>query len=90
LCDSESCSADKNASFSSETSICSDDELECVWYKIGLKVSGELYLGITGLNVVSDNPEEVAEVVSALIGDELIQLFIDHANLCHTTFYLSV
>jgi hypothetical protein len=40
LCDSESYSADKNASFSSESSICSDDELECVWHKIDIKVSG--------------------------------------------------
>jgi hypothetical protein len=29
-------------------------------------------------------------VVSAIIGDELIQLFTDHSNLCHTTFYWPV
>jgi hypothetical protein len=87
LCDSESCSADKNASFSSETIICSDDELECVWHKIVIKVSGELFHGITGLNVITDNPDGVTEVISAVIGDELIQLFIDHSDLCHTTFY---
>jgi hypothetical protein len=43
----------QKATFLSETSICSDDELECVWNKIGVKVSGELFLGMTGLNVVS-------------------------------------
>jgi hypothetical protein len=62
----------------------------CVWHKICIKVSGELFCRITGLNIVTDNPDGVTEVVSAVIGDELIQLFTDHTNLCDTTFYLPV
>jgi hypothetical protein len=40
-----------------------------------MKVSEKLFLGTTGLNVVIGNPDIVTEMVSALIGSELVQLF---------------
>jgi hypothetical protein len=46
-----------------------------VWCKTDFKVSDETFLGTTGLNVVFDNPDSVTEVVTAVIGDELQQLF---------------
>ena len=56
---------------SSEPENC-DDKTSDVWCKTDKNPSNDPFLGITGLNIVIDNPESVAEVVSSIIGDELI------------------
>jgi predicted transglutaminase-like protease len=62
-----------------ETSSHSDDELKCLWLETDMKVSVELFVGITGLNIVIDNINSFTEEVLAAIGDELIQLFTDQS-----------
>jgi hypothetical protein len=52
--------------------------------KLIKKPSNESFLGTTGLNRVTDNPESVAEVVSSIIGDDLIQLLTEQSNLYHS------
>jgi hypothetical protein len=47
-----------------------------MWCKTDKKPSDQYFLGSTGLNIIIDNPETAAKVVSAIIGDDLIQLFI--------------
>ena len=49
--------------------------------KLIKKTSNDPFLGTTGLNIVLDNPESVAEVVSSITGDELIQLLTEQSNL---------
>jgi len=36
------------------------------------------------LNIVTDNPESVVEVVSSVIGVDLIQLLTEQSNLYHS------
>jgi len=48
------------------------------------KPSNEPFLGTTGLNIVTDNPQSVAEVVSSINGDNLIQLLAEWCNLYHS------
>jgi len=43
--------------------------------------SNEHSLGTTVLNIVIDNPESVAEVVSSINGDDLIKLLSEQSNL---------
>jgi len=43
-------------------------------------------LGTTGLNIVIDNPDSVDEVVSSIIGEDLILLLTEHSNLYHTQY----
>jgi hypothetical protein len=45
-----------------------------VWCKTNKKPSNEPFLGTIGLNRVIDNPESVVEVVSSIIGEDLILL----------------
>ena len=54
-----------------------------MWCKTDKKQSNDPFLGTTGLNIVIDNPESVAEVVSSIIGDELKQLLLN--SLTFTT-----
>jgi hypothetical protein len=49
--------------------------------KLMKKTSNKPFLGTTGLNVVINNPELVAEVVSSTICDDLTQLFTEQFNL---------
>ena len=62
----------------------SDDKTSDVWCKTDIKPNNEPFFGTTGLNTVSDNPESVAEVVSSVTGDDLIQLLTEHSNLYHS------
>jgi hypothetical protein len=55
-----------------------------VWCTNEKKPSDEPFLGTIGLNIVIDNPESDAEVVSSVIGDKLIQLFTEQPNLYHS------
>jgi hypothetical protein len=55
-----------------------------VWCKTDKKPSNGPFLGTTGLNIVTDNPKSVAEVVSSIFGDELIQLLTEQSNLYHS------
>ena len=58
-----------------------DDITSDVWCKTDKKPSNEPFLGTTGLNTVNDNPESVVEVVSSIIGDDLILLLTEQYNL---------
>jgi hypothetical protein len=62
----------------------SDDGRSGVWCKTDTKPSNEYFLGTTGLSIITNNPEPVVEVVSAIIGEDLIQLFTEQANQSHT------
>jgi hypothetical protein len=48
------------------------------------KRNNESFLGTTGLNTVIDNPESVVDVVSAIIGDDLILLLTEELNFYHS------
>jgi hypothetical protein len=61
----------------------SEDETSDVWCKVDKNPSNEPFLGTTGLNTVIDNPESVVEVVSLIIGDDLILLLTEQSNLYH-------
>ena len=61
----------------------SDDKTSDQWCKTDIKPSNEPFLGTTGLNIVIDNPESVAEFMSSVIGDELIQLLTEQSDLYH-------
>jgi len=42
--------------------------------------SNERFLGTTVLNIVTANPESVVEVMSSIIGDDLIKLLTEQSN----------
>jgi hypothetical protein len=48
------------------------------------KPSNEPFLGSTGLNIIINNPESVVEVVSSVIGADLIPLLSEQSNLYHS------
>jgi hypothetical protein len=52
------------------------------------KLSNEHFLGITGRNIITDNPEFVVEVVSSIIGDNLMQLLTEQSNLLLPAFHV--
>jgi hypothetical protein len=49
-----------------------------------VKVSEELFLRTTQLNIVKDNPDSVTEVVSAVTDDKIIKLLTDQSHLYHS------
>jgi len=51
------------------------------WIK---KLGNEPFLGTTGLNIVIDNPESVAEVMSSIVDDDLMLLLTEQSNLYHS------
>jgi len=55
----------------------SDDKASDMGCKTDKKPSNEPFLGTTGLNIVTDNPESVVDVMSSIIGDNLIQLLLN-------------
>jgi len=55
-----------------------------VWCKTDKKPINECFLGTTSLNIVIHNPESVDEVVSSIIGEDLILLLTEQSNLYHT------
>jgi hypothetical protein len=54
-----------------------DIKTSVVWCKTDQNPRDERFLGTTSLNVVTDSPESVDEVVSSVIGHDLIQLFTE-------------
>jgi len=62
----------------------SDNITSDVWCKMDKKPSNEHFLGTTGLNIVIDNPESIAEIVSSVIDDDLILLLTEQSNLYHS------
>jgi hypothetical protein len=52
-----------------------DNQTSDLWFKASKIPSSELFLGAAKLNVMIDNPEGVAEVMSAVIGDSLVHVF---------------
>jgi hypothetical protein len=61
----------------------SDDKTSDVWCKTDKKPSNKPFLGTKGLNVAIDNPESVVEVMSSIIGDDLILLLTEQSNFYH-------
>jgi hypothetical protein len=59
-------------------------QVTCSGNKKKKKTSIEPFLRTTGLNMVIDNPEFVVEVMSSIIGDDLIQLLTEQLNLYHS------
>ena len=55
-----------------------------MWCKTDKKPWNEPFLGTTGLNIVIDNPESVVEVVSSIIGDNLIHLLTEQSIIYHS------
>ena len=62
----------------------SDDKTSDMWCNIDKQPSNEPFFGTTGLNIVNVNPESVVEVVSSIIGDDLILLLTEQSNLYHS------
>ena len=62
----------------------SNDVTSDVWCKTDKQPSNDSFLGTTGLNIVIDNPESVAEVVSSVIADNIILLLTEQSNLYHS------
>jgi len=52
--------------------------------KTDKKRSNEPFLGTTGLSIVIHNPESVADVMSSVIGVDLIRLLAVQSNLYHS------
>ena len=50
----------------------SDNKTSDLLHKTDKKPSNEPFLGTTGLNIVIHNPESVVEVVSLVVGDDLV------------------
>jgi hypothetical protein len=77
---SESCNTDKDEGLSPQTTFHSSDELEGVWHQTDFKMNDEMFLRTIGLNIVFVN----TEVVSVVIGDELVQVLADQSNFYHS------
>ena len=58
-----------------------DDKTSDIWCNIDKQPSNEPFFGTTGLNIVTDNPESLVEVVSSVIGDDLILLLTEQSNI---------
>ena len=58
-----------------------DNKTSDGWCKTDKKPSNDPFLGTTDLSIVIDNSESVVEVVSSIIGDDLIQLFTEESKL---------
>jgi hypothetical protein len=54
-----------------------------MWCKTDKKPSSEPFLGTTDLNIINDDHESVAEVMSSITGDDLILLLTEQSNLYH-------
>lgn len=74
-------STDKAKSSESDNSDHSDDEKNCLWCKTDKKPSNECFIGSLGVNKITENPQSVAEVVSAIKSDHLIQLCTEQSSL---------
>jgi len=61
-----------------------DDKTSDVWCITDKKPNNEPLLGTTDLNIVIDNPESIVEVMSSIIGDDLLQLLTEQSNLYHS------
>jgi hypothetical protein len=57
-----------------------------MWCETDNKLSSEHFLETTGLNIVTGNPESIVEVMSSIIGDDLIQLLTEQSNLLLPAF----
>jgi hypothetical protein len=53
------------------------------WSKSDKTPNVEGFLGNPGVNVDTDDPSDITQVASAVIGDDLIQLFAEQSNLYH-------
>jgi len=76
--DSESSTVEEECS---DPENCDDSDVRC---KTDKKRSNETFLGTTVLNIVIHNPESVANIVSSVIGDDLLQLLADQYNPYHS------
>ena len=61
-----------------------DDKTSDMWCETHKKPSYEPFHGTRGLHIAIDNPESFVEVMSSIIGDNLIQLLTEQCNLYHS------
>jgi hypothetical protein len=83
LGDSSDSEPSNTGSSNSETSEQSNIEIVDGWSKCDNTPNIEGFLGNPGVGVNMENPTDLAQVVSTVIGDELIELFAEQSNLCH-------
>jgi hypothetical protein len=55
-----------------------------MWHKTDIKLTDEPFLRTIRLNTVVDNPHSVPQVVSAVTGNELTQLFAYQSSLYYS------
>jgi hypothetical protein len=53
------------------------------WSKSDKTPNAEQFLGNPGVNVDTDDPSGITQVVSVVMGDDLIQLFAERSDLSH-------
>jgi hypothetical protein len=68
----------------SETSEQCDTETVDRWSKRENTLNIEGFLGNPGVSVNIENPTDIAQVVSTVIGDDLLELFAEQSTLYHT------
>jgi hypothetical protein len=83
LGDSSDSEPSNTDSSDSETSDQCDTETVDGWNKRDNTPKVEGFLGNPGVSVNIENPTDIAQVVSTVIGDGLIELFVEQSNLYH-------
>jgi hypothetical protein len=78
--DNEPSTTDRNDSEISEQS---DIETVDRWSKSDKTPNVEVFVGNPGVSVNVEDPTDIAQFVSTVIGDDLIQLFTRQSNLYH-------
>jgi hypothetical protein len=78
--DSEPSNTDSSES---ETSEQCDTETVDGWSKRDNTPNVEVFLGNPGVSVNTENPTDINQVVSTVIGDDLTELFVEQSNLYH-------
>jgi hypothetical protein len=83
LGDSSDSEPSNTDSSDSETSEQCDTETVDRWSKCDNTPNVEGFLGNPGVSVNIENPTDIAQVVSTVIGDDLVELFAEQSNLYH-------
>jgi hypothetical protein len=73
-----------NSDINTEEEENSESESSGVWCETDKKKpSSGPFLGTSGVNMVTDHPVSVADIVNTIIADDLIQLLTEQSNLYH-------
>jgi hypothetical protein len=83
LGDSSDSEPSNTDSSDSETSEQCDTETVDGWSKRDNTPNVEGFLGNPGVSVNTENPTDIAQVVSTVTGDDLTELFAEQSNLYH-------